>query len=226
MKPNAEQQQFIKAQLQDMLKVRETYEELYDHVLTALEVMPDGVPFYDAVHHIIEHDLGGKNDIRSMQTRAIKIAIKDFIKDYFICLGQSLTSALMLIIIAVTVIFYLLMKAGVIGHQLIYLIIPMGIASRGLRIVRKKEMDWQVLKIDYAMFRIRSFASTFVPVFPMFLWLLTSVICSYLQNKGIMAEEPGPYHMTTNIGTAIFFIALLNSLTYYKLYKDYQITTT
>ncbi|MFD2145511.1 hypothetical protein [Mucilaginibacter antarcticus] len=60
MIPTAEQKELIKTQLQDILKVRETYEEIYDHIITALEAMPDNKSFNEAMDYIFKRELGAK----------------------------------------------------------------------------------------------------------------------------------------------------------------------
>jgi hypothetical protein len=213
MKPNQEQRDFIKELLQSMLDVQETYDELYDHVLTALEAVPDYVPFNEAVRNIIEYDLGGKRGIRAIQARYIKIAIKDFANAYFLNLGQSLKSVLILLVVTGTIGYYFLIKNELVSPDRLVIfailsIFPAGIARRRIN----NGYDWTASKTNYAMYYVGSYAMALFVNIPWGLWLLTSGICLRLQQNGIMVWLPGGGYSgmhinstTVNIATAVLF---------------------
>jgi hypothetical protein len=226
MKPNAEQQEFIRQKLQGKLKVRETYDELYDHVLSALDKVPDDGLFASAVHQIIEHDLGGKRAMRAIQIKAVKIAVKDFIGEYFTSLGQSLKSPAMFIILPATVIYYLLMHQewfwGVTGQTLptFIILIPATIISAN-HLKVQKQRGWKTNKTESAKLLIKPIANGFMLFFPMILWPQTSIICHYLQRAGIMQKQIDYYGMPVNVATVLFFVISLHALVYYKMYKGW-----
>lgn len=65
MKPTEQQIKNLQGYLQEALSYRETYEEVYDHVLTALENQPAGISYEDNINNIINKDFGGaKNLVR------------------------------------------------------------------------------------------------------------------------------------------------------------------
>ncbi|MGF7079911.1 hypothetical protein [Mucilaginibacter sp. UYCu711] len=229
MKPNQEQQNFIKAQLQSITYVQETYEELYDHVLTALEGVPDDAPFFDAVNNIIENDLGGAKAIKSIEAKYLKIAIKEYIFDYFRCLGQCLTSYFMLIIIAATVGYYLLMQYewfnAVIGQVITSFIILIPAAIVGRKTVNTiANAPVKTLIMDYAKTTIRPFGNIFMLFFPMLLWTNVSLVCMKLQRAKLIPNQIDYNGMPVNVASVLFFIILIHAVAYHKLYKDWHKT--
>lgn len=229
MIPNHEQQEFIKDKLLGRFKCRETYEELYDHVLTALAAVPDDAPFFEAVNNIIENDLGGAKAIRLIESKYIKIAIKECILNYFRCIGQCLTSFLVLSIIALTIIYYLLMQHewfnAVIGQVITSFIIllPTAIIVRK-NIIALGKTPVKTLTMDYAKTTIRPFGNIFMLFFPTFLWMASKQVCSSLQNAKLIPRQIDYYGMPVNVATVLFFITLVHAVAYYKLYKGWHKT--
>ncbi|MDB5002346.1 MAG: hypothetical protein JWQ34_571 [Mucilaginibacter sp.] len=82
MKPNREQQEFIKAKLNGILRYRETYAEVYDHILLALAQQADYQDFETLVNNIIEQDFGGDFKLRQMEDKCRVAAIKKVKKQY------------------------------------------------------------------------------------------------------------------------------------------------
>ncbi|MES2807058.1 MAG: hypothetical protein V4619_00435 [Bacteroidota bacterium] len=228
MKPNAEQNEFIKVQLQDMIKVRETYDELYDHILTALETKPDDMPFQEAMQQIWEQDLGGKRGIRTMQIRSIKLAVKEFAKEYFNCLGKCFSSGAILWAIPAVAIYYYLMlnnewfrdRLGQILPHSIILIPSIFIAAKN--VIAQSNYGWKVEKTQAARLLIRPFANIFMIFFPMILWPIANIICYKLERGGIINRPVGYYGMPVNLATVLFFIITMHTLAYYNMYKNWS----
>lgn len=74
MKPTEEQIITLQKYLHDTLSYRETYEEIYDHILSAMEFQPAGLSFQDAVNNIIRDDFGGVKNMVKIE-RASKNAL-------------------------------------------------------------------------------------------------------------------------------------------------------
>jgi hypothetical protein len=106
MKPNTEQLESIKNILGSVTNYRETYTELYDHILTALEVLPNNDSFPCALHRIIEIELGGKRGIAKIEATYKKIATKEVFKRYLAYFVGYLLSPFLLVAIALTVLAY------------------------------------------------------------------------------------------------------------------------
>ncbi len=63
MKLDARQDELLKHYLRKVFLYRETYEEVYDHMISALEERPYTVSFQYAVNDIIRRDFGGHNNL-------------------------------------------------------------------------------------------------------------------------------------------------------------------
>jgi hypothetical protein len=226
MKPTPNQKQYLKDYLYETVEYREVYEEVYDHILTALESVPDGALFIDAAYDIMENDLGGKAGIIKMQAKYKKIAIREFIGDYFDCLTSCITSYLILLTVAATAAYYLLMKQewfmhnGICRDSPFFIIYIPAVIISAKHLIAKKKAGYRTSKINYAKSCIKSFINTHMLFFPSFLWPLTSFACIPLQSAGIITEGTGYYELPNNIGTVLFFITMLHALAYYKLYSN------
>ncbi|MGI4728333.1 MAG: hypothetical protein ACRYGB_07160 [Janthinobacterium lividum] len=75
MKPTLQQTEILKTYLSDILKYRETIDEVYDHVLSAVEAKPENISFQDAVNDILNDDFGGGNGLAKMEKQHLQDAI-------------------------------------------------------------------------------------------------------------------------------------------------------
>ena len=79
MKPSLQQEENLRTYLRKELRYRETYEEVYDHILTALEQKPDNVPFQDLVNQIIKDDFGGGKGLLEMEKRCHQMVTDEMV---------------------------------------------------------------------------------------------------------------------------------------------------
>jgi len=105
MIPNDEQLLAIKQYLDKHLRYRETEAEIYDHILTALEHVPAGIPFGDAMNNVIDN-IGGLKGIALIEQAAKRAAIRALLKSYAETLQQICASPFIVIIAALTLTGY------------------------------------------------------------------------------------------------------------------------
>lgn len=74
MKTTLQQEEILRKYLRKVLLYRETYEEVYDHILTALQQKPQHVSFQDSVNQIIKDDFGGGRGLIKMEKKCYKLA--------------------------------------------------------------------------------------------------------------------------------------------------------
>lgn len=74
MKITALQIKALQDYLHETLVYREAYEEIYDHILTALEHQPDNMTYQDAINNIIRNDFGDPKNLLKVE-RGIKEAL-------------------------------------------------------------------------------------------------------------------------------------------------------
>jgi hypothetical protein len=77
MKLDARQDELLKHYLRKVFLYRETYEEVYDHIISALQHQPDAGSFERQVNTIIHDDFGGHNNLVRMEANAKKAIVKD-----------------------------------------------------------------------------------------------------------------------------------------------------
>jgi len=83
MKPTAQQIKTLQDYLNQTLIYREAYEEIYDHILTALEHQPDDIPYQEAINNIIRNDFGDPKNLLKVE-KSIKAAlVNEAIRRYF-----------------------------------------------------------------------------------------------------------------------------------------------
>ena len=83
MKYNEQQSEWLKGYLGTVLKYRETCEEVYDHILVALENRPEKKSFESVVDEIIESDFGGNNGLMMMEINCRNAVISEVRKRYW-----------------------------------------------------------------------------------------------------------------------------------------------
>jgi len=83
MKPTIEQETMLKDYLRKAFLYRETYAEVYDHILSAVNHQKnDDLSFEEAVNQIICEDFGGHKQLALMENKAKKQAVKEGRKKY------------------------------------------------------------------------------------------------------------------------------------------------
>ncbi|QKJ31446.1 hypothetical protein HQ865_17290 [Mucilaginibacter mali] len=82
MKITSEQETHLRKYLRDAMRYRETCEEVYDHVLTALQNRGYTGTFEEAVNQILREDFGGYDNLRQMEDDAKNAAVKSGISKY------------------------------------------------------------------------------------------------------------------------------------------------
>ncbi|SHN13688.1 hypothetical protein [Mucilaginibacter sp. OK098] len=83
MKPGPQQKQQLQEYLRKGLKYRETYEEVYDHILAALAYKPETSTFNSTVNEIIRDDFGGSKNLWRIEESFRKSVAKDMSKQFW-----------------------------------------------------------------------------------------------------------------------------------------------
>jgi len=84
MKPTLQQTQLLKKYLRDTLDYRETYEEIYDHILSAVENNMADVSFEEAVNTIINSDFGGAKGLAKIEKQHYKAVVNEVLKQQWL----------------------------------------------------------------------------------------------------------------------------------------------
>jgi hypothetical protein len=218
MKPNQEQLTAIENILGQVSKYRETYDELYDHILSALETVPDDVLFIDALHNIVENELGGGRGIAATEAKYKTAALKEIAKKYFTYFGRYLVSPFILLAFALTGILYWMIKEAVIAQGFIVVIC---FASNTI-VIRVRERWINKTINPYGKNSIIKTVYPYICMLPILLSAGFGLIHFALKLVRLPYFDPRLY-----IALAVFFINLFNMLVYYRLCKDeFKVITT
>lgn len=79
MKPTLQQEEILKKYLREALLYRETYEEVYDHILTALEQKPKELLFQEAINQILNNDFGGGKGLVEMEKKCYQYVVDEIL---------------------------------------------------------------------------------------------------------------------------------------------------
>lgn len=82
MKPTEQQLKVVQDYLHKTLTYRETYEEIYDHILSAVEYQPNHISFEDAVNNIIRNDFGSPENLLKIEKANKNALVKETINTY------------------------------------------------------------------------------------------------------------------------------------------------
>ncbi|MBD1392519.1 hypothetical protein [Mucilaginibacter glaciei] len=91
MKPTDEQLKTLQDYLHETLVYREAYEEIYDHILTALEDQPGNISYQDAINNIIRNDFGDPKNLLKVEKGIKEGLVNDAIRKYFAYLKSYFT---------------------------------------------------------------------------------------------------------------------------------------
>jgi hypothetical protein len=82
MKPDQQQIKVLQDYLHETLTYREAYEEIYDHILTALEHQPDNISYQDAINNIIRNDFGDHKNLLKIEKVNKAALVKESLNKY------------------------------------------------------------------------------------------------------------------------------------------------
>jgi hypothetical protein len=82
MNPTEQQLKVLQEYLHKTLNYRETYEEIYDHILSALEYQPDIVSFEEAINTVIKNDFGSPKNLLKIEKANKDALVKETINAY------------------------------------------------------------------------------------------------------------------------------------------------
>lgn len=83
MKPTLKQEEILKKYLSDILTYRETIDEVYDHVLSAVEEKPENERFQDAVNDVLNYDFGGGTGLVEVERSHRKTSFWELLHQLF-----------------------------------------------------------------------------------------------------------------------------------------------
>jgi hypothetical protein len=222
MKLTNEQQEFIKKNLRDNLRYRETYEELYDHILTALDHTPEGLSFENTVNKIINDDFGGFNGLAMIEDRYQRTASSEIKRLYLMyvtkCLKLPLISVL---VISMAAVYYMVCQPWF-GYSTLYMCLLL------INLIPVTLFYIRPIRTGYVWGRIKESVKN-----RGFLWLRYIPLAILLGVFGIIPwvflEDLDPSHWFKNAPPAIITVILIafmvHTVASYRVYRhDFKVS--
>jgi hypothetical protein len=222
MKPNIEQEKIIGQVLRGALKFKDTYDEVYDHILSALDTLPGDVHFTDALYDIMANDFGGVKGLKKIERKHTWLAVRQFIADYLKALLKPLISVALVFLMAGTGSFYFSIASGWLNglcEQLVLTGVPITVLSIGVHRFRQQVKSFRAgrqVYMDYIRQNIIAFSGGFILFFPTLLWSTTNIIFHKLK----YVEVP------SSVCAIVFFVIALHTFAGYKMYTTRVILNT
>ncbi|MGY4539698.1 hypothetical protein ACVW0P_004137 [Mucilaginibacter sp. UYNi724] len=106
MKPTDKQLKVLQDYLNKTLNYRETYEEIYDHILSAVEYQPGNISFEDAINNIIRNDFGSSSNLLKTERISKKALVKDYLRKFARYFVECFKFPAMLYIVGLAIVIY------------------------------------------------------------------------------------------------------------------------
>lgn len=229
MKPSINQDKLLKDYLHNVLKYRETYEEVYDHILNALNgIDVNELLFQDNINHIIANDFGGLRGLASMERSHEKSFYSSIMKKQWQNLKAWFKLPLLPVTLGLCVVIYLLSAIFpvVISFAMLFAGIIFPILLTNIRYFKAGFILGNTMRSirDYPFRRI-----AFLPLSLVYLQIAFSTLVYVFQDflhlhLNSITIVPGYQFMNLQVSqvtcSLMFTVIILHELCFYKLYKE------
>jgi hypothetical protein len=216
MKPSPNQELLLQQYLRKILKYRETYAEVYDHILTAIEAEKTDVLFDDLVIGTIKADFGGIQGMRLIENKYKRLVFKELQKKYLDCAIDNFRFPGIFVTAALGALIYWMVKQpwfnldvflfNILAIRIIPGVLMMLISLRSPRIYGAPR---QSIKSDFFKWQ------NFIPAIIFFIAFSIATSGHFYNPAWFQKMIPGVPTMT-----ALIMLMALHSLTYYKVCRD------
>ena len=214
MKLNKDDIVYLNNFLNKELVYRETYNEIQDHVLSALEQYPDNATFESAFRDIINTQFRGTAGLRAIDRQYRKFGVTEMRKRYLNHIADMLKfpSVVYLAMLLIAAFFFFnYIAANVLAHIGIFIVVSgfPGIVN-GIRYIKTGYYYGSVKRsVSDDGFRFLKYVPGVIYViFTFYLWRMHFQPASLINTV-----QPG-------VATTVFTIYFLHALAFYKLYKE------
>ncbi|SDD63757.1 hypothetical protein SAMN05216464_102139 [Mucilaginibacter pineti] len=229
MKPSVSQDKQLKDYLRKALKYRETYEEVYDHTLNALNEMAlNELPFQDSINRIIANDFGGPRGLATMERSHEKSFYNVTIKKQWQYFKQWFKFPLLPVTIGLCILIHVLSTAipAVISLLLLFAGVVFPVLLTNIRYFKAGLVLGNTMKSirDYPFRRV-----AFLPLNVVYLQIASSALIYVFQDflhlhLNSITIVPGYQFMSLQVSqvacSLMFTLIILHELCLYKLYKE------
>jgi hypothetical protein len=227
MKPTDQQIQWLKEYLRAVLTYRETYEEVFDHILTALTGSAIDDSFDHTVNGIINNDFGGYNNLPKLEKASKKAATRNSIKLVLGNLAEYFKFPSVLYVATGTVAAYYLTLYLKIASWNLWQIFVLGMVIQVMpgilgsykifaQVKAKYIQTGQVLNHTKIKPSLKEGAFRIMMSFPIYAFLFVNLCLSILANNGSHLPDSA----ASLVITLCLMLILLYSLSLQKWYNE------
>jgi uncharacterized membrane protein len=168
MKPDARQDDLLKQYLRKAFIYREIYEEVYDHIISALDSRTPAASFQSVVNDIIRDDFGGHDQLIKLERNCKKAMEKDLRRKQFNYFILFFRFPNVIYVLVATVAIYQLLSKSMLSDQTIkwlfwgmtllpYFVIPLRYYVTGYVFGDTKRSIRDSMMGSLSMFPLRTF---------------------------------------------------------------------
>lgn len=218
MKLSSEQEILLKKLLSNVVVYKETYEEVYDHVLTALEEQTPVINVHKQAQQILNADFGGYTGIAKMEYQRRNFTETDFYLKYLLCLKKYIHNPLIIVTLSAVAVGYYLTGNVYSNNSLTPLIIGFVISILPWVFVLVTQQA-RLLKTD--QFKSSVAMETLSEgkiITPCTLYTIAAFVCYMLRlfcwNQGFRIAE----RILDGFSAILFALVLLNLIVFFNVY--------
>ncbi len=200
--------------LNEELVYRETYNEMRDHILSALEQYPENAPFKSALHDIINMQFRGTAGLRAIERQYKRSAVTEMRNRYFAHIMDmfKFPSVIYLVVVSIAAFFFFkYISANTLAHIGVFIIVAgfPGIIN-GIRYIRTGYHYGTTKRsaADDGYRFLKYFPGVIYVVFMFLLWGM------HFQATNLFNSlNPG-------VATVVFMGYFLHAVAFFKMYKE------
>jgi hypothetical protein len=222
MKLTKQEDLLLKQYLCKTLKYRETYDELYDHIVTALSHKTTITSFEQTVYDIITDDFGGYDNLMKQERTSKKVAIKDTIRGFLIYFTDYFKFPQLVYTVAgIAMLYYFTLHVQLTLWTVHAICISMicfpqlyyfAMIIKNYAFLQKRDKKWYVFKPTLKLNVIAAMGVLPVCIFmPLTYWLPPAYLSFWRNPNSIFV-------------TSYLMISVLYALSLMKLYRDIAIS--
>jgi hypothetical protein len=224
MKLTEQEDQLLKQYLSKILKYRETYDELYDHIVTALSHKTTIISFEQSVYDIITDDFGGYDNLIKLEKASKKMAVKDTIGLFLIYFtGYFKFPKLVYTVAGIIMVYYFTLNVQLTLFTVLAICSTMIFFPLLYYFAMKIKMHSFLQKRDKKEYVFKPLFKLNIITTVAALPVLINFLCTYWLPPIYLSfwHNPNPVFVTS-----LIMISVLYALSLMKLYRDMTISRT
>ena len=215
MKLTAEQLKTLQDTLKEGVTYRETYEEVYDHILTALEHRDNSLSLAKTLNNIMQSDFGGFKGLRSIEKKRRWTVGKQMAKKqlwYFLDHLKFPLLPITLIIFAALYYLVINIKFNAFGFFLAVALLPS--LFNGLRYFTIG------YKFKSTQKSIKDLPFKIISNFPYYFFFMGSIICQGIYFNFATHNYLEFYNLPPLILSSLYALYITYHISFFRLYRD------